>query len=195
MHLCYQVWTDPKCIFLSLCVNSYIGNHATPFWWHKKLWWQHQKSVSLSPSANGPLQRPGMIIYLKFYFLRTSSPKSPGNPTKNDSLHFRNRYSKHGIHTVDDMYENGYPAFYTADFTSGSGISNGTPSEIYPQEDALRTGSKRSAKRTQLFVQVFASWFFFPLIQKLFVFVFGYTTTVYLSCPMKFELLLRKWQC
>ena len=82
------------------------------------------------------------------------------------SLHFRNRYSKHGIHTVDDMYENGYPAFYTADFTSGSVISNGTPSEIYPQEDALRTGSKRSAKRTQLFVQVFASWIFFPLNHK-----------------------------
>ena len=54
------------------------------------------------------------------------------------------------------MYENGYPAFYTADFTSGSVNSNGTTGEVYPpQEDALRTGTKRSAKRTQLFVQVF----------------------------------------
>ena len=40
--------------FLSSCVNSNIGNHATHFWRHKNFFWRHEKFVSSSPSANGP---------------------------------------------------------------------------------------------------------------------------------------------
>ena len=43
---------------------------------------------------------------------------------------------------------------YVSDLTNSSLNSNGVASDIYSQEDVLRAGTKRSAKKTQLFVQV-----------------------------------------
>ena len=46
-----RTWQQ-RCVFSVVMCET--GNHATHLWWHKKLCWQHQKSVLLSASVKGP---------------------------------------------------------------------------------------------------------------------------------------------